>query len=130
MPVIFLILVVASSTLGSQLLLKHGIGKVEPVLQQSGALDFLISAATSPWVLAALTWQVSSHVVWFFVLTRTHVSMAFAISGSFFYLLLAGASWMLFDEALNAWQWLGLLLISGGVVILNAAASSNTSPST
>lgn len=122
MPVIFMILVVASSTLGSQLLLKHGIGDVAPILHQSGVVEFLIAAATSPWVLTALTWQVMAHVLWFFVLTQSRVSMAFAVSGSFFYLLLALASWFLFDEALNAWQWFGLLLISAGVVILNVAA--------
>lgn len=122
MHVIFMILIVASSTLGSQLLLKQGIAEIAPVLQHSGVFDFLFAAATSPWVLAALTWQVMAHVLWFFVLTQSRVSMAFAVSGSFFYLLLALASWFLFDEALNAWQWFGLLLISAGVVILNVAA--------
>ena len=130
MHVIFMILIVASSTLGSQLLLKHGVGQIAPILAQSGLFDFLWAAAMSPWVLAALTWQVAAHVLWFFVLTQSRVSMAFAVSGSFFYLLLALASWFLFDEALNAWQWFGLLLISGGVVILNVTAPKPSTETT
>lgn len=124
MHVIFLIFVVSACTIGSQLILKNGINHISPVFRNEGIFPFLWAAATSPWVIGALCIQVLSYVVWFFVLTQERLSVAFAISGSFFYLLMAMASWFVFNERLNLWQWLGLFMISGGVMILNLADKS------
>jgi drug/metabolite transporter (DMT)-like permease len=44
--------------------------------------------------------------------------VAFAVSGSFFYLLMAAASWFLFGERLTSTQWIGLVLISAGVLMV------------
>jgi drug/metabolite transporter (DMT)-like permease len=121
MNVFFLIFVVSACTVGSQLLLKNGVNGITPIFRDEGAIAFLMAAATSPFVIGALVVQVFSYVVWFFVLTQERLSVAFAISGSFFYLLVAAASWLVFHERLNAWQWAGLVLISVGVVILNLA---------
>ena len=123
MNVIVLIFLVSSCTIGSQLLLKSGINQIAPIFRQEGAVTFLFSAAVSPWVISALCLQVIGYVLWFFVLTQARLSVAFAISGSFFYLLMAAASWLVFSEKLNGWQWLGLAMISGGVLILNLADS-------
>lgn len=121
MHVFFLIFVVSACTVGSQLLLKSGVNGITPIYRDEGAISFLFAAATSPYVIGALFIQVFSYVVWFFVLTQERLSIAFAISGSFFYLLVAAASWLVFHERLNGWQWGGLVLISVGVVILNLA---------
>jgi multidrug transporter EmrE-like cation transporter len=118
MPTTLLILIVTLCTIGSQLLLKRSVGDISSVLKQSGASGFLIAAATSPGVILALTIQGIGYVVWLFVLTRSQLSVAFAISGSFFYLLMAGASWLLFGERLTLVQWGGLLLISVGVLMV------------
>jgi drug/metabolite transporter (DMT)-like permease len=121
MPVILLIILVTTCTITSQLILKSGINHISPVLRNEGIVPFLFSAATSPYVIGAITLQVVGYVLWFFVLTQERLSMAFAINGSFFYLMMAGASWFVFGEKLNPWQWFGLVLISVGVVILNVA---------
>ncbi|GLS13866.1 MULTISPECIES: hypothetical protein [Hydrogenophaga] len=126
MNVVVLIFLVSSCTIGSQLLLKSGINQIAPVFRQEGVVPFLMSAAMSPWVLGALCLQVLGYVLWFFVLTQARLSVAFAISGSFFYLLMAAASWLVFSEKLNGWQWLGLGMISAGVLIVNLADSART----
>lgn len=125
MNVIVLILLVSSCTVGSQLILKTGINQIAPVLRQDGIISFLLSAAMSPWVIGAICIQVCGYVLWFFVLTQSRLSLAFAISGSFFYLLVAGASWLVFSEKLNLWQWLGLAMISVGVLIVNLADTAS-----
>ena len=110
-----LILVTTLSTVGAQLLLKQGLRPIG-ALAASARLDFLVAAVLSPWVWAALVLQVFGYVVWFFVLMREKLGVAFAISGSFFYLVMALLSWALFDEALTPTQWTGIALISAGVL--------------
>ncbi len=124
MQVIVLIILVTSCTIASQLILKSGINHITPVFRNEGIVAFLFAAATSPYVIGALTLQVVGYVLWFFVLAQERLSVAFAINGSFFYLIMAGASWWVFGERLNQWQWFGLVLISVGVVILNLTDSA------
>jgi drug/metabolite transporter (DMT)-like permease len=118
MPTPVLVLLVTLCTIGSQLLLKRAVVEITPILRGSGTLDFLFAAATSPGVLLALAIQGAGYVVWLFVVAQERLSVAFALSGSFFYLLMAAASWALFGERLSMAQWLGLILISGGVLLV------------
>lgn len=118
MPTTLLILIVTLCTIGSQLLLKRSAGEIAGVLRELGIAHFLVAAATSPGVIAALAIQVTGYVVWLVVLTREQLSVAFAISGSFFYMLMAAASWLIFDERLSTVQWSGLILISAGVLMV------------
>lgn len=124
MPTALLILIVTFCTIGSQLILKNGVSALTAVLRNEGVLNFLIAAATSPKVILALAIQGLGYVVWLFVLTQERLSVAFAISGSFFYLVMAAASWFFFDERLTLMQWFGLVLISGGVLVVNYGGNS------
>lgn len=119
MPTVLLVLLVTLITIGSQLILKRGIGDISTVLQQDGALAFVWAAATSPVVIAALALQGMGYVVWWFVISQERLAVAFAISGSFFYLVMAAASWLLYGERLNAQQWIGLCLITAGVLMVS-----------
>jgi undecaprenyl phosphate-alpha-L-ara4N flippase subunit ArnE len=120
MTVYLLILVTTLCTIGGQLILKRAVTGLKPLLA-SGPIDFLFGAATSPMVIAALSLQVLGYVAWLFVLSKEKLSVAFALSGSTLYLLTAIASWYFFDERLTAWQWLGFLLISTGVVLVTSS---------
>lgn len=119
MPTPLLVLIVTLVTIGSQLILKRGIGEVVAVLRQEGAIAFIWAAATSPIVITALVLQGIGYVVWWFVVSQERLSVAFAISGSFFYLVMAAASWLLYGERLNIQQWIGLTLITAGVLMVN-----------
>ena len=118
MPTFVLVLIVTCVTIGSQLILKRGVGDVVSVLKTDGPFAFVLSAATSPVVIAALALQGMGYVVWWFVLTQERLSVAFAISGSFFYLTMAAVSWYVYDEKLNLPQWIGLTLITAGVLMV------------
>lgn len=117
MTVYLLVLTTTVCTIAGQLILKRAVTGLKPLLQ-AGPIEFLFGAATSPLVIAALGLQVLGYVAWLFVLSKEKLSVAFALSGSSFYLLMAMASWYFFGERLSAGQWLGLALISVGVVLV------------
>jgi drug/metabolite transporter (DMT)-like permease len=125
MSVYLLILTTTLCTIAGQLILKRAVTGLKPLLSQSGPIDFLIGAALSPLVITALSLQVIGYVAWLFVLSKEQLSVAFALSGSSFYLLMAIASWHFFGERLGPSQWLGLLLISAGVVLVTATHPAN-----
>lgn len=123
MNVYLLVLFTTLCTICGQLILKRAVTGLKPLLQ-AGPFDFLLGAATSPLVIVALCLQVLGYVAWLFVLSKEKLSIAFALSGSSFYLLMAAASWYFFNERLSGGQWLGLFMISAGVVLITMAKHS------
>jgi drug/metabolite transporter (DMT)-like permease len=105
-------------TIGSQMVLKRGVNGIISVLKTEGSLAFILSAATSPIVIAAVALQGVAYVIWLFVVAQERLSVAFAISGSFFYLTMAFASWFFYGERLTAYQWFGLVFITVGVLLV------------
>ncbi len=114
-----MILFVTCSTLGSQLLIKHAVTQLGLRSPAPRGLDWIIAAMTSPTVLIAIAMQGVGFVVWVVVVSRVKLGMAFAISGAFFYILMAGATWLLFGERLAPGQWAGIALISVGVLMVS-----------
>jgi drug/metabolite transporter (DMT)-like permease len=124
MKEIFLILLVSLNTIASQLVLKNGLQRLEPPGGGlSGVVMFVARGAVSPYVIAAVGLQVLGYLLWWFVVIRVKLGLAFAISGSMFYLLMAAASWWVFGETLTALQWLGLVLVTIGVLCLTSGGS-------
>lgn len=112
-----LILITTLSTIGAQLMLKQGLGPLS-VMANTNKLGFLGQAVATPWVWAALVLQVFGYLVWFFVISQEKLGVAFAVSGAFFYMIMAFMAWLLFGEQLSTVQWAGLGLIATGVVAL------------
>lgn len=121
---IIFILLVTCCTLGSQLLLKRGVSTLDMSLLASHKLAFLLQAVTSPYVLTAIAIQGCGFLLWILVVSRIKLGVAFAISGSFFYLLIAFSSWLLYGERISAMQWAGLTLISIGVALMNLGSAA------
>jgi drug/metabolite transporter (DMT)-like permease len=117
-----MLVLVTCMTLGSQLVLKKAINVIGP-LMQSDKIAFLIAAITSPYVIMAVVMQGLGFIFWMFVLSRMKLGIAFGLSGSFFYLLMALSSWYLYGERLSTQQWAGLLLISSGVLLMTWSKS-------
>lgn len=119
---IAMIVVVTCMTLGSQLLLKKAITVIGPLLDVD-KVAFLVSAFTSPYVLSAIAMQGFGFVLWIFVISKVKLGVAFALSGAFFYMLIALSSWYLYDERLTMQQWSGLVLITLGVALMTLVKS-------
>jgi drug/metabolite transporter (DMT)-like permease len=124
MSVYSLVLITTICTIAGQLILKRAVTQLKPLLEAGGAIDFLMGAAMSPLVICALSLQVFGYATWLFVLSKERLSIAFALSGSTFYLLMAAASWFFYNERLSVWQWAGLFLISVGVLMVTTAPRS------
>lgn len=120
MTTYLLIFTFTLNTIASQLLLKQAIKLLG---SPSGIADvprFLFSAALSPWVHASIALQIVGYAIWIIVISREKLGVAFALSGSTFYLLLSLAAWALFNERLTGSQWFGIGLITLGVMCLTA----------
>ncbi|CAG9180234.1 DMT family transporter [Cupriavidus pinatubonensis] len=120
----FFILLVTLCTLSSQLILKRGVATLDMSLLGSHKLAFLLQAIASPYVLVAIGIQGCGFLLWILVVSRVKLGVAFAISGSFFYLLIAFSSWLLYGERISPLQWAGLILISVGVALLNLGSAA------
>ncbi len=115
---IFMIAFVTLSTLASQLLVKNGTNILAQRMPELKGAQWLMAAVLSPSIIAAIAIQGIGFLVWVVVVSRVKLGLAFAISGSFFYVLIALASWMLYGERLGPLQWIGLILVSGGVLLM------------
>ncbi len=116
---IVLIFFVSIGTISAQILLKKGILLLGGIHLSSGIIVEIIRVFHSPYVLGALFVQGIIVLVWIFVLSRTQLIYLFTMSGAFFYILLAIASWLVLGERLTLIHWLGVLMISFGVLCLN-----------
>ena len=120
------ILIFASTmcTLIAQLLLKHVVGAPAAKAHMAAdPLQFIVHAMLTPLTWFALSIQVLGYLIWLFVLSREKMAVAFAISGSVFYLVTALASWHFYSERLSAGQTVGIFLISVGVFLVAAKGS-------
>jgi len=116
---VLMILFVTCSTLGSQLLIKHAVSRLGQRDPAPHGLDWMVAALTSPPVLAAIAVQAMGFAVWVVVVSRVKLGVAFAISGAFFYILMAAVTWLLYGERLTLGQWAGIALISTGVLMVS-----------
>lgn len=115
---LLMILFVTCSTLGSQLLIKGAVAGIATRSPPPSGLDWLLAVLASPKIWAAVAVQGVGFLVWIAVVSRVKLGPAFATSGAFFYVLLAAASWYLYGERLAPLQWMGITLVSIGVLMI------------
>ena len=116
---VLMILFVTCSTLGSQLLLKDSVVRIARRTPVLTGLDWLFAVLSSPTLWIAVVIQGIGFLVWLVVVSRVKLGMAFAISGAFFYILMALLSWQLYGERLAPLQWTGIVLVSAGVLMIS-----------
>ena len=116
---ILMILFVTCSTLGSQLLIKHAVTQLGARTPAPTGGAWLLAALLSPTVMLAVAIQAVGFIVWVVVVSRVKLGVAFAISGAFFYVLMAAVTWLLYGERLTLGQWAGIALISTGVLMVS-----------
>lgn len=122
---ILMILFVTCSTLGSQLLIKHTVAQLALRTPPLTGMPWLIAAVLSPTLIAAIAVQGIGFLVWVVVVSRVKLGVAFAISGGSFYILMALVTWLLYGERLSFGQWMGLALISTGVLMVSLLGQAN-----
>lgn len=116
---LLMIIFVTLTTLGSQLLLKHAVLAISQRDTVPKGAVWLIEMLCSPAVLAAVALQAVGFTAWMFVVSKVKLGVAFSIQGAFFYTLLALISWWFYGERLCFWQWVGIALVSSGVLLIS-----------
>jgi multidrug transporter EmrE-like cation transporter len=116
---ILMILFVTCSTLGSQLLIKDSVMRIARHVPVPSGLDWLMAVVLAPRIWMAVALQGIGFLVWVVVISRVKLGMAFAISGAFFYILIALLGWQLYGERLAPLQWTGIVLVSVGVLMIS-----------
>jgi multidrug transporter EmrE-like cation transporter len=116
MLVKFLLFLISINTIASQLLLKKGVTQLGGVKAVTDLPKFMVLAMTSPWIALSICLQIVGYLMWFLVVTREKLGIAFAFSGAIFYILMALSAWYVYDETLTILQCAGIGLIVLGVV--------------
>jgi drug/metabolite transporter (DMT)-like permease len=78
---------------------------------------WLLTAATSPWVLAGIAGYIGGFAAWMVILDRVPLSLGFPLTAVVM-LAVTAASHYLFGENLTLWRMLGILSIVAGVVVM------------
>ena len=113
-----LIVIVTLNSVASQLLLKRAVADIGSPASLAALPQFFRAAAASPPVYASLVLQVIGYAVWMIVISREKLGVAVAVLGSGFYVLIALVAWLLFDEQLTRLQWLGIAMITLGILCM------------
>lgn len=120
MPLKALLVVFTVNAVVAQLLVRratNGLGGAPGSL--SALPKFVFSAALSPWVYASLAVQLCGYVLWLVIVSRQKLGVATATVGGGFYALMALSAWIIYGETLSLVQWLGIGLVTAGVICVS-----------
>lgn len=120
MPLKALLVAFTVNAVVAQLLVRratNGLGGAPTSL--SALPKFVFSAALSPWVYASLAVQLCGYVLWLVIVSRQKLGVATATIGGGFYALMALSAWIIYGETLSLVQWLGIGLVTAGVVCVS-----------
>lgn len=99
-----------------QLLMKHGVTQIGEV-SSLGALNFLLRAALSPWIVGGIIAYVIGTIFWLFILSKVNVSYAYPMLSLGYVLLLFFAAFFL-GEQVSPIRYAGVILIVLGVFLI------------
>lgn len=114
-----LILAVTINAVIGQLLLKRALIVVGSPAGFAGFARFLLEAAQSPWIYASVAVQGFGYILWMVVVSRVKLGVATASTSAGFYVLAAIAAWAIYGETLGYAQWVGIGLVTLGVVCIS-----------
>ena len=114
-----LIVAITINAVAGQLLLKRALAALGGRAALSVMPKFLLDAAGSPWIYASIAVQGLGYFLWMILISREKLGVATASVGAGFYILMPLCAWSLYGESLNVLQWLGIVLITIGVVCVS-----------
>jgi drug/metabolite transporter (DMT)-like permease len=114
-----LILALTVNSVIGQLMLKRALAALGGAAALGDMPRFIRSAAVSPWIYSSVAIQGFGYFLWMMLISRVKLGVAAASVGATFYVLMAAAAWLLYGETLSALQWLGIVLVTVGVLCIN-----------
>lgn len=113
-----LLVITVAGTVAGQLLLKKGlvhVGEFHAILSE--IVPFFTRAFTNPWVLLSIFLVLVASVTWILTVSRSELSHVYPFMG-LAYILVALFSVVFFKENVTYVGWLGIALVSVGVVLV------------
>jgi drug/metabolite transporter (DMT)-like permease len=124
LPLRLLFVVVTVNAVISQLFLRRALNELGSPGSLSGLPNFIASAALSPWIYASVGLQILGYVLWMLVVSREKLGVATASIGAGFYVLMALSAWLFYGETLTPLQWLGIVLVTAGVICISIGGAT------
>jgi drug/metabolite transporter (DMT)-like permease len=113
------ILMSTACGVSGQLILKKammGIGVLTPT---ANAVPMIVmKIATSPLVIAGMSFYVLGSFFWLIALSRVQLSFAYPFA-SLSYILIFAATYYFYGETINAWRLAGMVVICFGVLLIS-----------
>ncbi len=100
-----------------QFVMKLGVAQVGR-FGEMGAASFVLKTLSNPWVILGIILYGLSAIVWLGLISRVPLSVAYPML-SLAYVLVVFVSWAFLGEGVSALNWLGVLLIALGVILIN-----------
>jgi drug/metabolite transporter (DMT)-like permease len=119
MPTKFLIVAVTVNAVLGQLFLKHALNMLGGRAAFATMPKFFATAIVSPWIYASVAIQGLGFFLWMALISREKMGVATASVGAGFYVLMPLCAWAVYGESLNTLQWLGIGLLTIGVVCVS-----------
>jgi drug/metabolite transporter (DMT)-like permease len=113
----FIVTAVLLSVAG-QLLVKKGINLMPGLDFSKGVIGVYARILFSPYVLAGTLMYCFSVVFWLYSLTKVELSYA-APFLALTYIFIVLASWLFLGESVSAMRWIGVVVVSVGVLIVS-----------
>jgi drug/metabolite transporter (DMT)-like permease len=123
MPTKLLIIAVTVNAVLGQLLLKRALAALGGRAAMATMSKFILAVATSPWIYASLAVQGLGYFLWMILISREKLGVASASVGAGFYVLMPLCAWAAYGEALTNLQWLGIGLLTIGVVCVSLGSA-------
>ncbi len=119
---LFLLIAITLGAFG-QIALKHGMKQYGPLGQGSAMLGNLFGAVITPYVLLGLALYAVSSCFWLVVLSSWNLSYAYPMIATN-YLIVVLLSRLFFKETVFPLQWLGIVLMVGGLILVASFGAS------
>jgi drug/metabolite transporter (DMT)-like permease len=119
MSIRFLLVAFTVNSVISQLVLRRALNALGSPANVSALPRFIGNAALSPWIYTSITLQILSYVMWMVIVSREKLGVATATVGAGFYTLMALSAWFVYGETLSPVQWIGIALVTVGVVCIS-----------
>ena len=112
---ILIVAVVMGNVVGNALLSR---GLHQRSAELSSSFTHYFYAALNPWVVGGVLilsgWMIAN----LSLLSRADLSYALPVTGSMSYLLIAIVGHFFLGETVSLWHWMGIAIISGGVILV------------
>jgi drug/metabolite transporter (DMT)-like permease len=102
-----------TASVGSQLVLRHGMSS----LSDRSGVELALLAAGNPWILAGLLIFALGAASWLVVLSRIDLSVAYPL-GALNYVLVTVMAATVLGEMIPLIRWMGVLLILCGILLI------------